>query len=455
MLMGEEKNNFEKWYDEFHKAWNVRMIENEHLMPICFLEMLSCINKVRYVYGGQYKTVNLSSFKIQQSGTGKGVADKIVADCLRHMGYNVCKLNSFTEAAIIGSVSVDMMGKVHIIKGALGEYDFIWIDEARNLIVGNQWTNGLLEIVNGYLDDGMIFKRLAKGEIKYWSSCNFGTGTFFFDKLKPTVLTTGLFQRSLFSYKSYTQEDVMRISKKFNELAEKNYMTDLEPVMEKLKEMRDAIDFEKYNVSKVKEHPNYIIKMMVEASRKFGNELDTYFEKEIFDKVKDKRLQDILTSFLIRSKELGHRIMCLYAVWNAKDIIDEECADYAYKIVKEQLDYVLDFVSDIFEGTKFDAEDLNKEELKKKKVRQTEMMIEKTIIENQGITKLELRTIIKDNRSQFSIGELQIFKEVLPRMIFDKKIEVKEERSESGEAGRPKERMYIKIEQKEPKKTKK
>ena len=86
--------------------------------------------------------MNLSSFKVQQSGTGKGVGDGYVHDLLRNMGYNVCKINSFTEAAIIGSLSVDMTGKVHIIKGALGEYDFIWIDEARNLIVGNNWTNG-------------------------------------------------------------------------------------------------------------------------------------------------------------------------------------------------------------------------------------------------------------------------------------------------------------------------
>ena len=147
---------FDKWFGVFEEAWNVRMIENEHLKIVCFLEMISTINKVRYIYGGQYKTVNLSSFKVQQSGTGKGVADKLVGDCLRYLGYNVCKINNFTEAAIIGSLFTDMVGKNHVIKGALGDYDFIWIDEARNLIVGNQWTQGLLEVINRYLDDGEI-----------------------------------------------------------------------------------------------------------------------------------------------------------------------------------------------------------------------------------------------------------------------------------------------------------
>jgi len=85
-------NNWDTWYEEFKKGWNVRVIENEHLLKICFLEFLSTINKVRYIYSGQYKSVNLSSFKIQQSGTGKGVGDKYVHDALRYLGYKVCKI---------------------------------------------------------------------------------------------------------------------------------------------------------------------------------------------------------------------------------------------------------------------------------------------------------------------------------------------------------------------------
>jgi hypothetical protein len=420
-----EKNNFNEWNELFKDCWKVRMVENEHLIPICFLQMLSSINRVRYIYGGQYKNVNLSSFKVQASGTGKGVADKLVGDLLRYMGYKICKLQSFTEAAIIGSLNVDLAGKSHVVKGALGEYDFIWIDEARNLIVGNSWTTGLLEVINGYLDDGEIFKRLAKGEIKYMSSCNFGTGTFFFNKLKPTVMTTGIFQRCLFSYKIYSKEDVLRISRKYDELANKNYMGDLQPIFAELKKKKEELSFEKYNISKNPKYPNYVIKMDLEASKNFGEQIDKFFEEEIFDKIGDGRLKDILTSFLIRYKELGHKIMCLYAVWNGKDSIDNECGEVAVPIVKEQLGYVLEFMSDVFEGTKFDTEDLENENQKKKKISVTEGTIIKVIKQNPGITKTEFKDYYQKHRRQFKLGEQSVLWKLIPKMEDEGKIQTK------------------------------
>lgn len=435
----ENKTNFELWFEEFKKGWQTRVVENEHLLKICFLEFISTINKVRYIYGGQYKTVNLSSFKIQQSGTGKGVGDGYVHDLLRYMGYKVCKINSFTEAAIIGSLHTDMQGKTTIIKGALGDYDFIWIDEGRNLIVGNNWSQGLLEVINGYLDDGWIFKRLAKGEIKYWSNCNFATGTFFFNKLKPAVLATGLFQRSLFSYKYYSKDEIINISKLYDSLATKNYIDDLKPIFERIAGMRNNLNFEKYNISKIKDRPNYVIKMDLEASKKFGKLVDDFFENEIFNQLGDNRLKDILVSFLIRSKQLGHRIMCLEAIWNEKNIIDSSCIPYALEVVKEQLKYILEFISESFEGTKFDSDDLNKEEVKNKKILKTKQAVIRCIKENSGISKGDFRKYVQNNRSQFYCGELRVIREILPDLILEGKI-----KEESGDKAAEK-RLYITI----------
>lgn len=418
----QENNNFFKWKETFEKGWKVRTIENKHLLDICFLEFLSTINKVRYVYGGQYKTVNISSFKIQQSGTGKGVGDKYVHDILRFLGYKVAKINAFTEAAVIGTVYTDGKGNSYINKGAIGEYDFLWIDEARNLIVGNQWSQGLLEVINGYLDDGRIFKKLAKGEIKYYSNCNFGTGTFFFEKLKPAILATGLFQRTLFSYKQYSKKEVLRISNKFNKLSEKDYLTDLLPIFQEMKGLLQNLDFEKYNIGV--NHKNYVIKMSLTASNKIGEWIDEFFKSEILEQVNDKRLQNILFSFLIRSKELAHRIMCLYSVWNQKNYIDEESAEYAFKIIKRQLQYVLKFVSDVFEGTEFDSEDLSREDLKRKKILNTRTTILKTIKQNPGISKTDFRKYVQNHRVLFSCGELKIVNEILPTLIEEGKIRV-------------------------------
>lgn len=416
----DDKDNFTKWFLEFKKGWNVRIVENDHLLRICFLEFLSTINKVRYVYGGQYKSVNLSSFKIQQSGTGKGVADGYVHDALRYLGYKVCKMNNFTEAGMVGTCSM-IKDKVFINKGALGEYDFIWIDEGKNLINGNNWTEGLLEVMNGYLDDGRIFKRMAKGEVKYFSNCNFGVGTFFFGKLKPAVLSTGFFQRLLFSYKNYTRDDILRISGKYSRLANKNYLTDLEPVFRQLKEMRDKLDFQKYNIGSV-ERPNYVIRMDEEASIQFGDLVDEYYKTYIFTQVGDERLQDILSSFVIRYKDMGSKLMCLYAVWNEYDTINTKCVDFAFNMIKELLEYILNFVSDTFESKKFDTDDLNKEEIKNKKISVTNKVILDTIKKNPGMTKSEFRDYVRENRKLFPVGELKIVQEFIPKLEITERI---------------------------------
>jgi hypothetical protein len=314
-----------------------------------------------------------------------------------------------------------MKDKTEVIKGALGDYDFIWVDEGKNLIVGNNWTQGLLETINGYLDDGRIFKRLAKGEVKYWTKCNFGTGTFFFGKLKLAVLSTGLFQRILFTYKNYDKNDVIRISNKYDDLAQKDYMIDLQPVFEKLKKLHNELNFDKYLIGNP-EHKNYAIKFNINTSRKFGKLIDDFFNEFVFEQVGDKRLQDILTSFLIRSKELGHRIMCTYAVWNGYDIINDNCINFAFEIIKELLGYTLDFVSNVFEGNKFDTDDLNKEDIKNKKIINTKRIILKVINENPGITKSEFRTYVQTHRNLFEVGELRIVQEILPSLILQDKI---------------------------------
>ena len=420
------ENNFEEWEKKFEEGWKVRVIENDHLKDLCFLQYLSTINKVRYIYAGQYKTINLSSLKIQQSGTGKGVADGYVHDLLNYLGYKVAKVNIFTEAAMIGTLNTDPKGNTEVIKGAFGEYDFIWIDEARNLINGSKHTQGLLEVVNGYLDDGKIYKRLAKGEIKYSSKCNFGTGTFFFDSLKPAVLTTGLFQRTLLSYKSFSQEDIMRISKHYDSLANKDYKKDMLPVFNSFKEMKKELDFNKYK--KISNGPNgetytkYVINIDIEASEKFGALIDDYFLNHVINHVNDDSLKSILSSFLIRLKELGHKIMSLYSVWNGYETVNVDSVDFAYNFVKTQMMMLLDLIGDGFEGKCFNTAQFNNESITNRKHVKTRQGIIKIIQQKPNITKTELYAYILNHRIQGGVGINQIMKWLLPEMIEEKVI---------------------------------
>jgi len=410
------QTNFEKWFEVFKKGWDVRVIENEHLMEVCFLEVLSVINKVKYVYGSRYKNPNLSSLKIQQSGTGKGVCDGFVQDILKHLGYKTAKINWFSDAHIVGTLKEDKKGNITLHKGALGKYDFLWIDEAKALIEGNNYTGGLSSTINGFLDNGEVYKGMANGEIKYHSNCILGAGSFFFDKLKLETLDTGLFQRALFTYKSYTHEDIMRISRKIDGLAEKDYLKDLKPVINELREMMNNLDFEKYKET-YKKYSTYVIRMDKSTSIKFGKELEDFYEKNIVHKLSGNRLKCVLDTFYQRSKELGHRIMAINAVWNGYDRIDDRCIPFALDIIKKRLTYVLDFMSDVFEDTVFDKEEFNNEKYKRKNIDRTKNNIKAFIRKNPGITKTELKEHILKNKSKFKIGENKIRMVHLPAML--------------------------------------
>ena len=94
----------DKLYNELCKAYRMRVIENEHLIKPTFLEFLSCINRVKYNFGGRHRPVIMVSLKVQTSGSGKGVADEFICDLLNHCGYKCEMMNEFTGAGIVGSL---------------------------------------------------------------------------------------------------------------------------------------------------------------------------------------------------------------------------------------------------------------------------------------------------------------------------------------------------------------
>lgn len=412
------ENKIDKWFNLFEKAWKVRVIENEHLMYPCFLEFLSAMNRdVRYVFGGKYKKTHLCSLKIQASGTGKGVGDDMVGDCLSFLNYRTVKLNNFTEAGIIGTLRTNQNGAPPtVVFGELRENDFIWIDEARQLFVGNAWSQGLLEVLNGYLDDGRVYKRLAQGEISYHSNCVIGTGTFFFDKLKQNLLNTGFFQRACVTYHDYSHEDVMKISGKYDSLVDKDYLQDFKPILDEMKEMNNARKIEQYCTSTL---GKYVIKLNSEASKKLGKMIDDYFEKNIAKCFGNDSLNNAMHSCLIRSKEMGHKIMALYGIFNEDSEAGDNAVDFAFKMVKGHLDSMKNFINDAFEEDKFKAFDSDIE--KANKTIHTKGALKKLITDHPGMTHSEIKQHIGGNRITFKLGETAILKH-LSDLVKDKTI---------------------------------
>jgi hypothetical protein len=127
---------------------------------------------------------------------------------------------------------------------------------------------------------------------------------------------------------------------------------------------------------------------------------------------------------------MGSKLMCLYAVWNGYDTINTKCVDFAFNMIKELLEYILNFVSDTFESKKFDTDDLNKEEIKNRKISVTNKVILDTIKSHPGMTKSEFREYLQQNRGLFPMGELKIVQEIIPKLILSNRIS--EKRGEHG-----------------------
>jgi hypothetical protein len=415
------ENKFQQWFNLFEKAWKIRVIENEHLMYPCFLEFLASINKsVRYVYAAKYKYLHLCCLKIQQSGTGKGVGDDLVGECLSRLGFKTIKLNNFTEAGMIGSMKESKNGEPIPVYGELRDKDFIWIDEARCLLEGNKWSQELLSVMNGYLDDGRIYKRLAKGAIDYSSNCCIGTGTFYFDLLKQKILDTGFFQRSLISYKNYSTDDVLRISEKYDFLNENDFERDFKPIIEEMKILYKSIDWKKYLLNI--ENGKYVIKINSKANREIGKRIDLYFKENLADCFGNASLNNIMNSCLIRSKEMAHKVMCLYAIFNDDAEAGENSVDFSFEIVKNHLDSIKNLISEIFEEDKFS--DFNTESKKERKRRNARNALISLIKNNPGISSGNIRDYIQNNRIQFYLGELAVLK-LIPELEKEGVIEIK------------------------------
>ncbi len=428
-------------FKAFEKGYKTRIVGNEHLIYPIFHQVLSVIcGPVRYIFGGIYKNVNISTLKIQQSGTGKGEADKYCADVLRYLGYRVKKVNNCTEAGIIGTVGLDKQGKVLISYGALKNNDFVWFDEARTLFIGNQFSAGLLETINGYLDDGCVSKIMAKGNLEYSSNCIIGTGTFFFEKI-PSIMKTGIAQRFQFVYKQYTSDDLTDISAKFDRLASKNFIADFKPEIDAMIRIKKKININKYKKS-TGNGGECSIEMGAAASSVFGKAIDEFFNKELKEVFNKPLINNQINSFLIRSKVLGHKIMALYSVCNGEDKIGVEAARYAIPHVKAHLSAVGRFIEDVYETTDYCEDSVTKESIISGNIRITKATLKKIISNKPGICKTDVYDIIRKRKNKFNLSGNRTIR-LLQEMINNGEVGEKSRLNSDNYANRPKKCLFI------------
>jgi len=230
------------------------------------------------------------------------------------LNYDYKELNTFTGAGIIGTLQ--KKGKGWIPKyGALYDADYLRVDEAKNLVTANQWTYDLKTTLNGFLDKRHISKKMANGWIEYDGKAVIVTGTFVYGDLKLSIIEDGFLQRFMFVYKYFKQDDVRRIDRKIDSLANIDYKYNIKPIFEKIGEilMKDV------NQKQYKLYPTsnkFCIKIPKNISEDFGGKVSDFYSEKLKDVFDNKRLQSNLDTFLTRSKKLGRKIMTHYSVLN-------------------------------------------------------------------------------------------------------------------------------------------
>ena len=246
-------NRFEKYQELHERLFKLKVAKNEHLILPYSHILLSCFCKPRIIFGGEYGHNKIFINSIQNSGSGKGKVAELESQLLRDLGYNVEKVNKFTEAGIIGSIVGNK-----IKRGKLAEVDYLDVDEARTLFTGGDFKGDLLEVYNGYCDSLHVNKVMQKGNVKYTGKAVVSTSTFYTEKIRE-VLQTGLIARGFLTYRRFSQEEMKEISKETDKLAEVDYLTDIKPLHDEIKYLLNGVDQKQYLV-KTKECDKYVIK---------------------------------------------------------------------------------------------------------------------------------------------------------------------------------------------------
>ncbi len=194
------------------------------------LGQLPNIRNMRIRIGGNYEDCRVHFFLLQESGTGKGKGFDFTQEIANRLGLNFKSSDKLTENSLLGSVDEND----EIIYGSLDpshdpSYD-IFASEEGSRIVDTRDSNYSQEAVTTFQkvmnSIGSHSNRLSKDtghtsvEITFHPHVSLFLTSYPPDRLFDTITETGLIQRMLVLYNSWSLQDKVELNQKFAHMLE-------------------------------------------------------------------------------------------------------------------------------------------------------------------------------------------------------------------------------------------
>ncbi len=320
----------------FKELVRFNSVHNDFPAELYFHALMGALLKnVTIIKGGDIKTdLRISLLWVQLSRTGKGVLNKIMERICKKLNISITTVTELTTAGLIGTVDVeairfnqqhgltedvpfkktkkgDISYQNPIIKGDLGNFDIIIIDEAKIFLEPKPFTEQLLTVLQPALDyPGWVRKKLAsKYAVEYHCQPTIIGTTYHFDTMQNIVANQGFFQRIAFYRRDLSLKEILDMRRQQAVIANKEFK---EQYQEKL---RDFIE----KMKLIPREPKELI-INKEAFKELNKLREAYFE-QIQKELSGSELKAAL-SFSNTIEELAMKIAGQYAIMGQKKEID-------------------------------------------------------------------------------------------------------------------------------------
>jgi hypothetical protein len=368
----DKASNIKKFYtlDYWMRCWNRVSYHNEISGQAMFHVALGqALNTFKITLEDDSELDwRLHYLLIQDSGSGKGRGINMASRVFRHpkflkieqyddtkpptkRKFKCHKLGRMNAASLINTFEVNQKGEIvkdengleQVKLGVLESNDFIFSEEARQILTSNTEAFEIQEILmTGMETIGSVNNIYTKQLTNYKEECqtrctaSFALTTRPFGKIKQTLVESGLFQRLMFYPRKLTYEDRINMQKK-SSFAFKSAKTKTPFSKEfdkMIEELNKVCEFAHYNyidfdIDKIDDLLSYLHEKMM------------WFTDDVENTVPTEDNRYILQSFVSRFKDN----MVIMAFHSA-------AMRYSKIVERQDLQYAFDFFSQLYEAQK-------------------------------------------------------------------------------------------------------
>jgi len=341
----------------FREYISLYVIGNEHLVELMFLSFCGLVLQTKILYSAKYIYPRISSFVIQDSGSGKSQAMSALYWLMAAMfsRARICKITKTTDAALIGTKDRDKNSENEQSR-LLFKRDLILWDEGSVLLRGKNspHSENLQDIMQMALDEpGYISKATKDGVIEGRTYATIVAGSYFSDEIEQHVLKKGFFQRMFVTRKRFSNNEKREMQLNLHKLegVSLNQKRDLEAKIKNELIVNYDFDFEK-RTADIYKYPGKKYSIMGidnEASKRFSEKMANYMDEHIFKCYLDNR-QQIIETVWSRCRLLTIKVAAQHAFLDKRaTILDcdyQSAFDLVVKYHLQSMKNILDSITD-------------------------------------------------------------------------------------------------------------